>query len=125
MFTGIKGCASLGFSDRFGKYRWGLERCDLRLPFVCQTAACVEGDFRCADGRRCVSLTWVCDGVKDCDDGSDEAQCGQGKFFHSKNIVQCRTDKVGVSSDNKLNSIILCNIALTTKAERTLEVYKL
>ena len=83
-FSGIKGCASLGFSDRFGKYRWSLEGCDLRLPFICQTATCVEGDFRCTDGHRCVSPSWVCDRVRDCDDGSDEAQCGQGKSLCKK-----------------------------------------
>ena len=47
---------------------------------MCQAPACVEGDFHCTDGRKCVSSSWLCDSVKDCDDGSDEADCGHGRL---------------------------------------------
>jgi deleted-in-malignant-brain-tumors protein 1 len=37
---------------------------------------CVENQFACHDGTRCIADTWVCDGDRDCDDGSDETNCG-------------------------------------------------
>ncbi|KAJ8318606.1 hypothetical protein KUTeg_003697 [Tegillarca granosa] len=61
--------------DEYGSYRWSLGSCETRLPFLCEVSACVAGQFRCADGKKCISPTWLCDGVKDCLDESDELDC--------------------------------------------------
>ena len=38
--------------------------------------------FRCESGT-CIPITWVCDGQKDCNEGSDETQfCNFGNFSY-------------------------------------------
>lgn len=54
------------------------------LTFACLTSAtpsefgkvCDAYTFQCANGV-CVSLEWKCDGMDDCGDYSDEANCGE------------------------------------------------
>ena len=36
---------------------------------------CKNGKFQC--GKECIYNQWVCDGVTDCADGSDEIECGK------------------------------------------------
>lgn len=43
--------------------------------FVCRTIVCLPGQVRCADGSRCINHNWVCDGLVDCGDKSDEDNC--------------------------------------------------
>jgi hypothetical protein len=49
--------------------------------------ACEAGQFACADGEQCINGAWSCDGIADCNDGSDEsvalcgaAECGEFQF---------------------------------------------
>lgn len=36
---------------------------------------CEASQFRCSDGKACISLSAVCDRKYDCPDGSDEVDC--------------------------------------------------
>ena len=38
---------------------------------------CTGNNFKCADDQ-CIPLNKICDGVSDCDDGSDEAHICKG-----------------------------------------------
>ncbi|VDI56619.1 collectin sub-family member 12 [Mytilus galloprovincialis] len=58
-----------------GEYRWTLSNCDIGYSSVCQTSACVAGQFRCSDGSGCLSRSWICDGIHQCSDKSDELMC--------------------------------------------------
>lgn len=50
---------------------------------------CTAGSYRCKDGKLCISHSLVCDGMKDCQDGSDETHEPSGPCVASKN--KCNT----------------------------------
>ncbi len=47
---------------------------------------CDAYTFQCANGV-CVSLEWKCDGMDDCGDYSDEANCGEEKGIMQNHFV--------------------------------------
>ena len=47
----------------------------LHFLFVAKNACDEATEFRCSDGK-CININWKCDGDKDCDDNSDEQNCG-------------------------------------------------
>ncbi|GMR40735.1 hypothetical protein PMAYCL1PPCAC_10930, partial [Pristionchus mayeri] len=51
---------------------WTYKSCDAQLPVACETFACIGDEFRCADNSQCIPRPFVGDGVRDCQDGSDE-----------------------------------------------------
>ncbi|KAL3875680.1 hypothetical protein ACJMK2_033608, partial [Sinanodonta woodiana] len=60
-----------GSSNNF----WSVKDCDMKLPFMCQYPACLQGYFRCENGHGCLNPRWQCDGENDCGDNSDEKNC--------------------------------------------------
>uniref|UniRef100_A0A1I8FRB0 Low-density lipoprotein receptor domain class A n=1 Tax=Macrostomum lignano TaxID=282301 RepID=A0A1I8FRB0_9PLAT len=46
---------------------------DCPRPGPCARGACGPDQFRCLDGKSCVTRSFVCDDFKDCFDGSDES----------------------------------------------------
>ena len=55
-----------------GAQGWNDVPCDMKIRYICQKAMnnpCTK--FHCGNGT-CVPITWVCDGLDDCEDRSDE-----------------------------------------------------
>jgi len=57
------------------------------LPVVAVwRVACGEEQFRCHESGLCISSEWTCDGNKECDDWSDELNCGESV---SQSVNEC------------------------------------
>ncbi len=42
------------------------------LFVIADNVTCKADQFRCQQQRRCIPMSWVCDGDNDCGDASDE-----------------------------------------------------
>ena len=46
------------------------------------TLRCLPNQFECRNGK-CIRRAWLCDKVADCDDGSDELNCGKYNLLYN------------------------------------------
>ncbi|XP_021360135.1 CUB and sushi domain-containing protein 1-like [Mizuhopecten yessoensis] len=67
---------------------WKRVPCMKKLPFICKTPAYPPGSFKCSKGLKAISEKWKCDGYRDCDDKSDEVDCGTAPYcnWYSTNM---------------------------------------
>ena len=54
-----------------------VEQRDKSIISITLDHTCKEGFLMCQDDKRCISTHWKCDGNNDCNDGSDELNCGK------------------------------------------------
>ena len=56
-----------------------------------EVPSCTEDEFRCKDNKRCIDRKYLCDGVQNCDDCSDEVEaCGESpKRFRCRGSDKC------------------------------------
>ena len=75
-----QGCLELG-SEKWSCSMSEKKVCDGPSHCLTDECGCQRDVFNCADGIGCIGMENLCDGYKDCRDGSDECMC--------ENIVSC------------------------------------
>ena len=63
--------------------------CDTSVDPNCNKI-CKEDEVKCKTTFRCIKKTSLCDGIKDCDDGSDEDKCGKGVFCQRTKQIRAK-----------------------------------
>ena len=54
------------------------------MPILQEVNRCKSDQFQCRVGGECVLSVYVCDGHWDCDDGADEADCGDRRGLYEE-----------------------------------------
>ena len=54
------------------------------MPILQEVNRCKSDQFQCRVGGECVLSVYVCDGHWDCDNGADEADCGDRRGLYEE-----------------------------------------
>lgn len=54
---------------------FAIDYCLMKLWLLTGHLLCKKDEFSCSRSRRCIPARFLCNGVDDCSDGSDEASC--------------------------------------------------
>ncbi|XP_049605860.1 suppressor of tumorigenicity 14 protein isoform X3 [Syngnathus scovelli] len=82
----------------------------LRYRAFSPQGSCPPHQFGCDDDR-CIPLRRVCDGVRDCEDGRDEARCSScspGEVLCAYGQCQAQNSQCGVCADSGEDSGCMC-----------------
>lgn len=75
----------------------------IKIPFKVTCSG-----FLCADKKKCLPRhSWVCDGQKDCDDGSDEAHCSDSCEMFNGDFL-CKSGDECIKLDKVCDGIATC-----------------
>lgn len=89
----------------FGGLRPGIGDFNAREDQTCIT----KNNFKCWQGTGCIGLRAVCDGVKDCADGSDERVCDNWNS-HCDQFTEFRVIKnLFIDPSKKIFFVIIIN----------------
>lgn len=67
---------------------------------------CKEDQFRCKNKAHCIPVRWLCDGIRDCVDGSDEENCDRGKVFECVCVFAPVNKRMAVKILCQVNSVL-------------------
>ena len=51
-----------------------------------KASRCMSSEFECRVKSSCIPTGWKCDGTADCDDGTDEDDCGRVFYTHRESF---------------------------------------
>ena len=100
-------CSQLCLEDQYGNRKCGCENNkQLEGTVSCVSKNCGSGSFMCHSDGKCIAQMFTCNGVKNCDDGSDEFNCtSQGC---GSNQFTCEFMNECISSDKKCDGHADC-----------------
>ncbi|KAM3936795.1 low-density lipoprotein receptor-related protein 2-like [Leptodactylus fuscus] len=75
-------------------------------PSVPETLFCPRAFLPCHDGKECVSSDFICDGEKDCLDGSDEHNCTN--YCSKEGIFQCLSGTKCIAERYRCDGVFQC-----------------
>uniref|UniRef100_A0A7E4V4Z3 Low-density lipoprotein receptor domain class A n=1 Tax=Panagrellus redivivus TaxID=6233 RepID=A0A7E4V4Z3_PANRE len=75
---------------------------DSKGRFLPPTVKCPETWFFCRDASRCIEPASACDGISDCDDGSDEESFCH--YLNVERVLDSERDEADVLNSDKVDS---------------------